>query len=137
MTDVAYLTAYYPDNVIAHFNVNWLSPVKVRTTLLGGEKKMLVWNDLEADEKIKVYDRGVSMTSREGVYDLLVGYRSGDMWSPKIEAVEALKSELTYFVECLELGRTPLNDGQAGLRVVKMLEAAQESLQKRGAPVYA
>ena len=94
LTDVAYLTAYYPDNVIAHINVNWLSPVKVRTTLIGGEKKMVVWNDLEVDEKIKVYDRGVNMTSREGVYNLLVSYRSGDMWAPKVEAIEALKAEM-------------------------------------------
>src|SRR6266849_1993404 len=91
LTDVAFVTAYYPDNVIAHINVNWLSPVKVRTTLIGGEKQMVVWNDLEADEKIKVYDRGVQMKApnREGVYDLLVSYRSGDMWAPKVEATEA------------------------------------------------
>jgi len=137
LTDVAYLTAYYPDNVIAHINVNWLSPVKVRTTLIGGEKKMLVWNDLEADEKIKVYDRGVTMASREGVYDLLVSYRSGDMWAPKIEATEALRVELTYFAECIRRGERPFNDGMAGLRVVRMLEAAEESLQKKGEVVYA
>src|ERR1700734_3567045 len=75
--DVAFMTIYYPEKVIAHINVNWLSPVKVRTTLIGGEKRMLVWNDLEADEKIKVYDRGVDVTNREGVYELLVNYRSG------------------------------------------------------------
>lgn len=137
LTDVAYLTAYYPDNVIAHINVNWLSPVKVRTTLIGGEKKMLVWNDLEADEKIKVYDRGVNMTTREGVYNLLVSYRSGDMWSPKVEAVEALKAELSYFTECINKGDTPMNDGLAGLRVVRMLEAAEESLSRKGEAVYA
>ena len=87
--------------MIAHINVNWLSPVKVRTTLIGGEKRMLVWNDLEADEKVKVYDKGVKITSREGVYELLVSYRSGDMWSPQLEQVEALRQELTYFVECI------------------------------------
>ena len=137
LTDVAYLTAYYPDNVIAHINVNWLSPVKVRTTLIGGEKKMVVWNDLEADEKIKVYDRGVNMTGREGVYDLLVSYRSGDMWAPKVEVTEALKAELNYFVECIETGNVPINDGLAGLRVVRMLEAAEESLSRQGEAVYA
>ncbi len=84
--DVAFMTLYFPDKVIAHINVNWLSPVKIRTTLIGGEKKMLVWNDLEADEKIKIYDKGVEITSREGVYDLLVNYRSGDMWSPQAGA---------------------------------------------------
>lgn len=137
LTDVAYLTAYYPDNVIAHINVNWLSPVKVRTTLIGGEKKMLVWDDLEVDEKIKVYDRGVQMNSREGVYDLLVSYRSGDMWAPKIENVEALKAELSYFVGCIINSERPFNDGLAGLRVVRMLEAAEESLKRKGEAVYA
>jgi predicted dehydrogenase len=137
LTDVAYLTAYFPDNVIAHINVNWLSPVKVRTTLIGGEKKMLVWNDLEVDEKIKIYDRGVNMSSREGVYNLLVSYRSGDMWSPKVEATEALKAELGYFVQCIESGEPPINDGLAGLRIVRMLEAAEESLSKKGEVVYA
>jgi len=134
--DVAFITLYFPEKVIAHVNVNWLSPVKVRTTLIGGEKKMLVWNDLEADEKIKVYDKGVKITSQEGLYDLLVSYRSGDMWSPQLEQVEALRHELTYFVECISNGQTPFNDGAAGLRVVKMLEAANESLSKRGALVY-
>jgi predicted dehydrogenase len=137
LTDVAYLTVYFPDSIIAHINVNWLSPVKVRTTLIGGEKRMVVWNDLEADEKIKVYDRGVKMTNREGVYDLLVSYRSGDMWAPKVEATEALRTELAYFVECIEKNEVPLNDGLAGLRVVRMLEAAEESLSRKGEAVYA
>ena len=134
--DIAFITAYFPDNVIAHVNVNWLSPVKVRTTLIGGEKKMLVWNDLEADEKIKVYDKGVNVTSQQGVYNLLVSYRSGDMWSPQIEQSEALRSELGYFVECIKSDEAPFNDGHAGLRIVKMLEASTESLAKRGALVY-
>ncbi|MFY9852754.1 MAG: Gfo/Idh/MocA family oxidoreductase, partial [Terracidiphilus sp.] len=134
--DVAFMTLYFPQNVIAHINVNWLSPVKVRTTLIGGEKRMLVWNDLEADEKIKVYDKGVDISSREGVYELLVNYRSGDMWSPQVEQVEALHKELTYFVDCISSGEEPFNDGSAGLRVVKMLEAATESLGKRESLVY-
>jgi predicted dehydrogenase len=134
---VAFMTAYFPNNVIAHINVNWLSPVKIRTTLIGGEKKMLVWNDLEADEKIKIYDKGVEIAGREGVYELLVSYRSGDMWSPKIETTEALKSELTYFVDCVTNGQRPFNDGRAGLRVVKMLEAAEASLQRKGEAVAA
>jgi predicted dehydrogenase len=137
LPDVAYMTVYFPDNVIAHINVNWLSPVKLRTTLIGGENKMLMWNDLEADEKIKVYDRGVKMNSKEGVYNLLVSYRSGDMWAPKIESTEALKAELTYLVECIQLGEQPFNNGMAGLRVVRMLEAAEESLKKKGEAVYA
>ncbi len=133
--DVAFITLYYPNEVIAHVNVNWLSPVKVRMTLIGGEKKMLVWNDLEADEKIKVYDKGVKITSREGVYNLLVNYRSGDMWAPHLEPVEALRVELGYFLDCIKTNQTPLNDGLAGLRVVKMLEAASQSLRNRGAAV--
>jgi hypothetical protein len=97
---------------------------------------MLVWNDLEADEKVKVYDKGVDITSREGVYQMLVNYRTGDMWAPQLEQVEALRKELTYFVDCVSTGQEPINDGHAGLRVVKMLEAASVSLNKRGALVY-
>jgi predicted dehydrogenase len=136
LADVAFITVYFPGNVIAHVNVNWLSPVKVRTTLIGGEQKMLVWNDLEADEKIKVYDKGVQLTSREDVHELLVSYRSGDVCSPKVEQAEALKVELEYFVDCILNGRAPSNDGVAGLRVVKLLEAADRSLQERGQIVY-
>lgn len=134
--DVAFMTLYFPEKVIAHINVNWLSPVKVRTTLIGGEKRMLVWNDLEADEKLKVYDKGVKISSREGVYELLVSYRSGDMWSPQLEQVEALRQELSYFVDCISTGQEPFNNGCAGLRVVKMLETASESLSRKGALVY-
>lgn len=134
--DIAFMTVYFPDKVIAHLNVNWLSPVKVRTTLIGGEKRMLVWNDLEADEKLKIYDKGVDITSREGIYELLVSYRSGDMWAPQLEQVEALHHELTYFVDCIASGKEAINDGCAGLRVVRMLEAASESLNQRGALVY-
>ena len=134
--DVAFMTLYFPEKVIAHINVNWLSPVKVRTTLIGGEKQMLVWNDLEADEKVKVYNKGVNITNREGVYELLVNYRSGDMWAPQLEQVEALRQELSYFVDCVSSGQEPFNDGCAGLRVVKMLEAASESLSKTGLLVY-
>ncbi len=131
--DIAFITVYFPDKVIAHINVNWLSPVKVRTTLIGGEKKMLVWNDLVADEKLKVYDKGVHIGDRQGVYELLVSYRSGDMWAPQIEQGEALRTELSYFLDCISNDETPFNDGVAGLRVVRMLEAASESLHKRGA----
>lgn len=131
--DVAFMTLYFPEKVIAHINVNWLSPVKVRTTLIGGEKRMIVWNDLEADEKVKVYDKGVKITSQEGVYELLVSYRSGDMWSPQLEQVEALRQELNYFMDCIAAGKEPFNNGCAGLRVVRMLEAASESMNRKGA----
>jgi predicted dehydrogenase len=134
--DIAFITAYYPDKMIAHVNVNWISPVKVRTTLIGGEKKMLVWNDLEADEKLKIYDKGVDVKSQEGVYNLLVSYRSGDMWAPQVEQIEALRIELQYFSECITKSETPFNGGCAGLKVVRMLEAASQSLSKRGELVY-
>src|SRR5450755_1694111 len=136
LEDIAFITAYYPDKMIAHVNVNWISPVKVRTTLIGGEKKRLVWNDLEADEKLKIYDKGVDVKNQEGVYNLLVSYRSGDMWAPQVEQVEALRIELQYFVECIKKKQTPINGGCAGLKVVRMLEAASQSLAKRGELVY-
>ena len=136
LEDVAFITVYFPNKIIAHINVNWLSPVKIRTTLIGGEKKMLVWNDLEADEKIKIYDKGVHITSREGLYNLLVNYRSGDMWSPQVEQVEALRAELKYFIECIMTDQSPFNDGHAGLRVVRLLEAANESVRRRGQLVH-
>ena len=130
--DVAYITVYFPGSVIAHINVNWLSPVKIRTTLVGGQKKMLVWNDLVADEKVRVYDKGVDITSGEGLRDILVSYRTGDMWAPQVQQLEALRVELDYFAKCIMDGTTPFNDGIAGLRIVKMLEAADRSIQKRG-----
>jgi predicted dehydrogenase len=134
LEDMAYITVYF-SRMLAHINVNWLSPVKVRTTLIGGEKKMVVWNDLEADEKIKVYDKGVEIANGQGVYDLLISYRSGDMWAPKVDQTEALKLEAKYFVECIEKNETPFNDGVNGLRVVRLLEAATQSLKERGRPV--
>lgn len=136
LEDVAFITIYFPNKIIAHINVNWLSPVKVRTTLIGGEKKMLVWNDLEADEKIKIYDKGINVTNQQGLYNLLVNYRSGDMWSPKVEQGEALSQEMAYFADCIKNDKVAFNDGLAGLRVVKLLEAATKSLRQRGALVY-
>jgi predicted dehydrogenase len=136
LEDIAYLTFYYDHNIIAHINVNWLSPVKVRTTLIGGEKKMLVWNDLEPDEKIKIYDKGVQVKTKEGKYNLLVDYRSGDMWAPKVEQTEALKLMAEKFVDYVENGGTVVNDGIAGLNNIKMLEAAAKSLNSKGQMVY-
>jgi predicted dehydrogenase len=130
--DMAFITVYFPGDVVAHVNVNWLSPVKVRTTLIGGRDKMLVWNDLEVDEKIKVYDKGVEISNGQNVYDLLISYRTGDVWSPKVEQTEALKVELKYFIDCILKDQVPMNDGVAGLRVVKLLEAADQSLKDRG-----
>jgi predicted dehydrogenase len=136
LADMAFITVYFPDNLIAHINVNWLSPVKVRMTLIGGKDKMLVWNDLEPDEKIKVYDKGVDVANGQGVYDLLVSYRSGDIYSPKVEQTEALKLELNYFVDCILKNQAPMNGGAAGLRVVRLLEAAERSLNEQGRIVH-
>lgn len=133
--DVAYITVNFPSKLIAHFNVNWLSPVKVRTTLIGGEKKMLVWNDLNADEKLKVYDKGVDIKNRQGIYDLLVSYRTGDMWSPMVDQTEALKTECRHFIDCIENDSAPISDGRIGLEVVRMLEACNVSLKNDGKPV--
>jgi len=132
LEDVAFLTVYFNNNLISHFNVNWLSPVKIRSTLIGGEKKMLVWNDLEQDEKIKIYDKGVEVKNKGGLYNLLIDYRSGDMWSPLVDRTEALKVESEYFIDCILNNKVPINDGYSGLRIVKILEASNRSLKKRG-----
>jgi len=138
--DIAYVAVEFEGNgFIAHFHVNWLSPVKVRKTLISGDQKMLVWDDLDADEKVKIYDRGVDVKSangsKAGTYDLLVSYRSGDVHIPKLEATEALKAEAQYFVECVEKGREPFNNGLAGLQVVRLLEAADKSIKNGGKSV--
>jgi len=132
LENIAYITVYFNNNLLAHFNMNWLSPVKIRTTLIGGEKKMLVWNDLETDEKIKIYDKGVKVETVEGVYNLLVEYRSGDMWAPRVDHLEALALESEYFIDCIVKNKTPINDGNAGLRIVKILEASNRSLKGHG-----
>jgi len=136
LEDVAYLTIFFKKNIIAHINVNWLSPVKVRTTLIGGQKKMLVWNDIEPDEKIKIYDKGVQVKTKEGKYNLLVSYRSGDMWAPRVEQTEALKLMVEKFVDYISNGGRVINDGIAGMRVVKLLEASTKSLRNKGEMVY-
>ena len=136
LEDIAYLTFYYPKNVLAHINVNWLSPVKIRTTLIGGRKKMLVWNDLDPDEKIRIYDKGVQVRTKEGKYNLLVDYRSGDIWVPKLEQTEALRLMAEKFVDYVENGGTIVNDGIAGLNNVKMLTAANKSLSNKSELVY-
>ena len=134
--DMAFITMYFPGKVIAHLNVNWLSPVKVRTTLIGGEKRMLMWNDLEADEKIRVYDKGIERSGGNAPYDVRVIYRTGDLWVPRVEQVEALALETRYFVECIFKNETPFNDGVSGLRVVEMIEAINQSMSQRGEMIY-
>ncbi len=134
--NIAYVTMYFEDKMIAHFTFNWLSPVKIRHTLIGGSKQMLVWDDLQTDEKIKIYDKGVAVDTQEGIYKSLIDYRLGDMHSPHIPHAEALKQELLHLVECIEKDQTPINDGHAGLRVVRMLEATDESLKNSGKVVH-
>lgn len=136
LEDIAYLTIYFTNNIIAHINVNWLSPVKVRTTLIGGQKKMIVWNDLEPDEKIKIYDKGVQVKTREGKYNLLVAYHSGDIWTPRVEQTEALKLMVDKFIDYIKNGGRIINDGIAGMRVVRLLEACNKSLKNKGEMVY-
>ena len=134
--NIAYLTCFFEDNTIAHLHVNWLSPVKVRTTLIGGDKQMIVYDDLEITEKVKVYDRGITLNNDpEGRYKLLVDYRTGDVWTPQLETTEALKTEVACFADCVQKGLAPPSDGPSGLRVVHILEAASKSLALKGKPV--
>jgi predicted dehydrogenase len=131
--NIAYITAFFEKNLIAHINVNWLSPVKIRRTLIGGSKQMIVYDDMEPSEKVKVYDKGITVTNGpESVYKILIGYRTGDMYAPQLDMNEALRVEAQHFGDCIEGGKQPLTDGYAGLRVVQMLEAATRSMKKQG-----
>lgn len=134
--NMAYLTCYFANNLIAHFHVNWMAPVKIRQTLIGGSERMIVYDDIEMSEKVKVYDKGIIVSeSEDAVYQRHVGYRTGDMWAPRLDNIEALRIEAEHFVECMTTGRHPLSDGQAGLRVVRILEAASQSMAQRGQPI--
>jgi predicted dehydrogenase len=139
LADMAYVCLHFEkSNFIAHFHLNWLSPVKIRSTLISGDKKMLVWDDLSSDEKVKIYDRGVAVNGKNGengVHKLLVSYRSGDMHVPKLDNTEALKAEVEYFARCLDKNEEPFNNGQSGLQVVRLLEAADRSIKKCGQKV--
>ena len=132
--NVAYITLFFSNSQIAHVHVNWLTPVKVRHTLIGGSDKMILYDDLEPSEKLKVYDKGINVTPGrpEDVYKLLVSYRSGDMWAPRLDNTEALQTEALHFIECIEKNLQPETDGPAGLRMVNMIEAAETSLRNRG-----
>jgi predicted dehydrogenase len=133
--NIAYVTLYFDTSLIAHVHANWLAPVKVRRTLLGGSRKMIVYDDVEPSEKIKVYDKGITVdgtTDGSTAYQLLVGYRAGDMWSPHLQTTEALATELRDFIACIEHRTAPVSDGRAGLRVVRLLEAASFSMAERG-----
>ena len=137
--DVAYLTLFYDNQMISHIHVNWLSPVKVRRTLVGGSQKMVVFDDLDPSEKIKIYDKGISVNrTPEGidqVYKLLIDYRSGDMWAPRVDQGEALRLEAKHFIECIKDGVKPVTGVEVGVRVVRILEAASESMRNRGQPI--
>jgi predicted dehydrogenase len=131
--NIAYLTLFFPDHVIAHIHVNWLAPVKVRRTLIGGSRRMLIYDDVEVSEKVKVYDKGVHISDTpESVHQLRVNYRAGDMWAPRIDNTEALRVEVQEFVDAIHAGRAPLTGGEAGLKVVRILEAATHSMAVRG-----
>ncbi|WP_213806332.1 Gfo/Idh/MocA family oxidoreductase [Granulicella sp. dw_53] len=135
--NLAYLTLFFEQNLIAHINVNWLSPVKVRRTLVGGTKQMIVYDDMEPSEKVKVYDKGITVNgSSDSLYKALVGYRSGDMFAPQLDVSEALKVEIQHFVECIRTGAEPITGGQAGLRVVRILESASLSMKQRGKLIH-
>jgi len=143
--NMAYVTLHFDTRLMAHVHVNWLAPVKVRRTLLGGSRKMIVYDDLEPSEKIKVYDKGITVNGNGHAnggangdgrrYEMLVGYRAGDVWSPQLEMTEALGVELKHFIGCIENDTTPTVDGQAGLRIVRLLEAATQSMRNAGRPV--
>jgi predicted dehydrogenase len=133
--DIAYITVRYANQLLAHFHVNWMSPVKVRKILIGGSKLMVVYDDMEPSEKIRVYDKGVDIKERESIYKVLVEYRTGDMWAPKIDLNEALTMMVGDFVSAIKSGHRPTTDGRAGLKVVKILEAAQASLRQNGAMI--
>jgi predicted dehydrogenase len=134
--DTAYVSVFYSGSIIGHLNVNWLSPVKIRRTLIGGTRSMIVYDDIENSEKVKVYDKGVIVKNGpESRYNLLVSYRSGDMSAPKLDVTEALNIEAQHFADCIRNGTTPITDGHAGLRVVSILEAATRSIRQRGRSV--
>lgn len=131
--NVAYITLFFAGPQIAHVHVNWLTPVKVRHTLIGGSERMILYDDLDPSEKVKVYDKGVRVSqSPEDVYEMLVSYRSGDMWAPRLDTTEALHTEALHFIDCIENNKQPETDGHAGLRLVRIVEAAERSLRARG-----
>ena len=133
--NLAYLTCYFDGSLITHHHVNWLAPLKIRRTLIGGARQMIVYDDLEPSEKIKVYDKGITLGGTQGALDSLIGYRTGDMWAPQLSLTEGLRVEAQHFLECVTHGRQPLTDGHCGLRLIRILEGAQESLSQHGQPV--
>ena len=135
--NLAFITLFYESKTIAHANVSWLAPVKVRQILIGGSKKMITYDDLEPSEKIKIYDKGISFTDNpEQIQEMRVGYRTGDMLAPKLDVTEALRRAGEHFVDCAVNGKVPETDGHLGLRVVELIEAATSSMRGKGETVY-
>ena len=133
---MAHITLFFRSSCFAQISVNWLSPVKVRQTFIGGSRKMIVYDDVEPTEKIKVYDKGITVNgSAETAHQIRIGYRAGDMWAPHLPAKEALQTETEHFVDCVLKGTPPISGGVAGLHVVEILEATSRSIEARGAPV--
>lgn len=133
--NTAFVSLMYEDNFIAHINANWLSPIKVRQILIGGDKKMIVFDDLEQAEKIKIYDSGLVIDNKEDLYETLVGYRTGDMLAPKIPTTEALKEEVIHFIDCINTGKKPITSGEMGLEMVRLLSLATKSIKQHGTPL--
>lgn len=134
--NMAHITLFFQSSCVAHVSVNWLSPVKVRQTFIGGSRKMIVYDDLEATEKIKVYDKGITVNaSEENTHQLRIGYRAGDLWAPHLPVKEALQTEAEHFIDCVRTGGSPISDGMSGLQVVEILEAASRSIAEQGKPV--
>ncbi|MDE2262994.1 MAG: Gfo/Idh/MocA family oxidoreductase [Gammaproteobacteria bacterium] len=135
--NLAYITLFYGSGVIAHANVSWLAPVKVRQILIGGSRRMIAYDDLEPSEKVKIYDKGVSFTDDpQKILEMRVGYRTGDMLAPKIDSTEALRVAGEHFIGCIDSGKAPQTDGRLGLRVIELIEAATSSMRGRGETVY-
>jgi predicted dehydrogenase len=135
--NLAYITLFYDSGTIAHTNVSWLAPVKVRQILIGGSQKMIAYDDLEPSEKVKVYDKGISFTDDpKQIMEMRVGYRTGDMWAPKLVGTEALRLEGEQFVDCIAHGTASETDGHLGTRVVELIEAATSSMRGKGETVY-
>jgi len=130
--NIAFLTVNYNSDFIAHFNCSWTSPVKIRMMLIGGDKKMVVFNDLEPTEKIKVYDTGYNHKTDEEKNRILVDYRAGDIFIPKIENREALAGMATDFISAIINNSMPISNYQSGLDVIKILEASQKSIKNKG-----
>ncbi len=136
LENLAYITVRFDGSLIAHFHVNWLAPVKIRRTVIGGSKKMIVYDDLDPSDRVKIYDKGVSINADRAERDrMLIDYRTGDMFAPKIDKTEPLLAVCSQFSDCALHGKRPLTDGPAGLRIVQLLEAAQQSILHDGARV--